>query len=217
MTQMDQSSRKQKRFSPAHTRQRLNSLLELKEYFEGERQNLRDELAIADRQVEAVEFLIESITENDQVAHVSDEITEEPVVESPGSNSIEEDQSWDSGPVSGVATVADIAHCITQREAAYVIAKLNGGVVDLNTAAVMIKAAGLSKGMVSTVLSSLHHFMTHAPQWVYVGPSTFEIVEDRDDVSEPIEEPDFSSENAGASRAGNDDFRVINEMSETAA
>ena len=135
----------------------------------------------------------------------------------PAPISIKDDQSADPGPVSGVATVADIAHCITQREAAYVIAKLNGGVVDLNTAAVVIKAAGLSKGMVSTVLSSLHNFMTHAPQWNYLRPSTFEIVEDRDDVSEPIEEPGSSSENEGASRAGNDEFRIVNEVSETAA
>ena len=87
-----------------------------------------------------------------------------------------EETSGASEPVSGAATVQDIAHCRTQREASYIIAGKNGGPIDLKSAAKVIKAAGLSKGMVGTVVSSLHNFMSNSNDWRYFGPSKFRLV-----------------------------------------
>ena len=79
--------------------------------------------------------------------------------------------------------IYDILHCRTQREAARVIAKANDGQIGLVSAARVIKAAGLSKGLANTIVSSLHNFMTHSTDWTYVGPSRFKLVTEcvRDD------------------------------------
>ena len=76
----------------------------------------------------------------------------------------------------GGATVADIMDCKTQPECLYVIARMNGGLLDVNGAADLIIAAGKSRGMRSTVISTAHHFMSESPDWQKVAPSKFRLI-----------------------------------------
>ena len=120
-------------------------------------------------------------------------------------------------PVSGAATVQDISHCRTQREAAYVIAEINNGDIDLKTAAHVIKAVGLSRGMLNTVVSSLHNFMTHSKDWSYVGPSKFELVARREVAPKSASGPDFGDEDSSESGIAEGDLTVAHAYEETAA
>lgn len=89
-----------------------------------------------------------------------------------------EDDNESGSHVCGNATVGDIVDCKTQRECLYVIARKNDCDLDLNPAADLILAAGKSRGMRSTVVSTLHHFMTNSDDWEWVGPSHFRLVTD---------------------------------------
>lgn len=80
--------------------------------------------------------------------------------------------------VCGNAIVDDIVDCKTQRECLYVIARKNDCDLDLNPAADLVIAAGKSRGMRTTVVSTLHHFMTNSDDWEWVGPSQFRLVTD---------------------------------------
>ena len=80
--------------------------------------------------------------------------------------------------VCGNATVDDIVNCKTQRECLYVIASKNDSNLDLNPAADLVIAAGKSQGMRSTVVSTLHHFMSNSDDWEWVSPSQFRLVTD---------------------------------------
>ena len=92
----------------------------------------------------------------------------------------------DDGPVSCEATVEDIRGCPSQRAAARIIAEKSGGEIHLNSAAKAIHAAGLAKGRVKTINSSLHSFMTNSDEWEYVRENTFRLVEKAKTV-EPME------------------------------
>ena len=83
----------------------------------------------------------------------------------------------DGEPVSGKATVEDIRGCPSQRAAARIIAEKSGGEVHLNSAAKVIHAAGLAKGRLKTINSSLHSFMTNSDEWEYVRENTFRLIE----------------------------------------
>ena len=90
-----------------------------------------------------------------------------------------DDQDRSDALVCGIATVDDILDCETQRECLYVIARKNDSSLDLNPAADLVIAAGKSQGMRSTVVSTLHHFMSHSDDWEWVSPSNFRLVTDR--------------------------------------
>ena len=91
---------------------------------------------------------------------------------------VREDQHKPNSPICGGATVDDIVDCKTQRECLYVIARKNDSSLDLNPAADLVIAAGKSQGMRSTVVSTLHHFMTNSDDWEWVSPSQFRLVVD---------------------------------------
>ena len=145
----------------------VRSLHKLKGQFDDERRSLQEQMETLDRKAAAVDLLLGSDSDGSEAAYTADTMASE----------VNETET-NAGPVSGSATVQDIAHCRTQREASYVIAKKNAREIDLTSAAVVIQEAGLSKGMLSTVVSSLHHFMTHSDDWNWIGPSRFELVAD---------------------------------------
>ena len=78
----------------------------------------------------------------------------------------------------GEATVSDIIGCQTQREALYVIARKNCNILELNPASDLILAAELSRGQRTTVIGTLHNFMTQSPDWEWTAPSVFQLVAD---------------------------------------
>ena len=163
----------------------VEKLLQVREVLDDNRRRLQAQMATADQQVKNIDLIIQSINlqpnkEGNEATRTADEANESSTEELPKT----EGPSDDAEPVSGVATVADIAHCKNQRAASYIIAKMNGGVIDLKTAAVVIEAAGLSKGKRSTIVSTLHSFMTKAADWDYAKPSTFKLVTGRGSVSE---------------------------------
>ena len=77
----------------------------------------------------------------------------------------------------GKATVADIAHCSSQRQALYVIAERNDGVLMLNAASALIVAAGKSRSTARIVSGSLHSFLSQSNDFEWIGPSVFRLKE----------------------------------------
>ena len=57
----------------------------------------------------------------------------------------------------------------------YVVAELNDGVVDLNRAAELVIAAGMSKSNSRTVSASLHNYLSNNPDFEWTAPSTFRL------------------------------------------
>ena len=195
----------------------VRSLLKLLGLLDDDRRTLQEQMDVVDRKIEAVNLLLDSPTESKPKIK-ADRIPPDTVVESPTADLSEIDvPNDDDGPVSGVVTAADIAHCRTQREASYVIAKMNGGAIDLNTAAVVIKSAELSKGKVSTVVSSLHNFMTHSDDWSYAGPSRFELVTDRESVLEALSMTDSGDEESSEANSVEGDSMMAQTVDATVA
>ena len=77
--------------------------------------------------------------------------------------------------VCGNVTLSDLAGCPSQRKAMYIVGEMNGGVIDLNQAAALVVAAGMSKTGVRTVSASLHNFMSNSEDFEWTAPSMFRL------------------------------------------
>lgn len=82
--------------------------------------------------------------------------------------------------VCGKATISDLDGCPSQRRAMYIIGEINGGIIELNDAAALVVAAGMSKTGVRTVSASLHNFMSNHDDFEWIGPSKFRLTLDDD-------------------------------------
>lgn len=196
----------------------VRSLRELRVQYVDEYQDLQGKMDVLLRKIDAVDLLIESETASIEPDMTAGGITSEEEIESPTADLPEGDGTTDeAGLVSGIATVQDILHCRTQREAGYVIARKNGGSIDLKSAAPVIKAAGLSKGMLNTIVSSLHNFMSNSSDWDYFGPSRFQLVAGRE--SEPEAGPDTDSSDSDTPETGDEqgDWMRASSIEQTAA
>ena len=202
--------------TPGH--EDVESLLRIRDLCDRNRRLLCDRLAVADRQMEAINLLIEFARGVSEPASAKRLTSSAGTVECPVTALLEiESATAEAGPISGVATVQDIAHCRTQREASYVIAEKNGGPIDLKSAALVIKAAGLSKGMVGTVVSSLHNFMSYSGDWVYSGPSKFQLVAAQEAESEAESLADSGYADSSETNDEEGDWMRARTMEETAA
>lgn len=152
----------------------------------------------AEQQIDALNFLITCATEGPEGVQWQPNT---PPAKSAGIRATVHAPETEVRQRCGLATTEDILHCRTQREAARVIAQVNGGQIYLNEAAPVIKSAGLSKGLVNTIVASLHKFMTDSPDWIYVGPSRFELVADGK-VSGDVTENGWALVNAGTVKNG---------------
>ena len=81
--------------------------------------------------------------------------------------------------------VALLGHCRTQREALREIAKLRGGIVRAREAAPLILRAGLSKGKLTSVVSTVHNLLNSGEEWEYVEPGTFRLIAPISDTTQP--------------------------------
>ena len=77
--------------------------------------------------------------------------------------------------VCGNTRLKDLAGCPSQRRAMYIVGEMNGGIVDLNQAAALVVAAGMSKTNVRTVSATLHNFMSNSPDFEWTSPSLFRL------------------------------------------
>ena len=196
----------------------VRSLLELRVQYVDEHQDLQGKMDVLLRKIDAVDLLIESETAGIEPDMTAGGITSDEVVESPTADTLESDDTTDeAGLVSGIATVKDILHCRTQREAGYVIAEINGGHIDLKSAARVIDAAGLSKGLLNTIVSSLHNFMSHSDDWSYTGPSRFELLTRREGALASASEPDSGDEELPKSNVVQGNSMMAHMLDETAA
>ena len=195
----------------------IQALLRRRSKLDSDRQKWRALLEKADHQIGAIDYLISSSEEEEEAQIEYASPLSEAVVNPTEACSPVEEPSGDTEPVSGTATAQDIAHCRTQREASHIIAEKNGGTIDLNSAALVIKAAGLSKGMVSTVVSSLHNFMTHSDDWLWTGPSQFELVVGRDAALDAVSMTDTHDEDSSEANIVEGDSIMAQTIDETAA
>lgn len=194
-------------------------LLKLREQYRHDQRELEGQMNALLKKMDAVEYLIVCETAGDGADFAAAELSPDEVVEAPPGDLAESDSTTDdAGPVSGFATAKHISHCRTQREAAYVIAEVNGGPIDLNSAAVVIREVpGLSSGMLSTVVSSLHHFMTHSEDWNHTGPSQFELLACRESAPEAGSEAESGDEESPESAVAEFDLTAPRTYEETAA
>ena len=84
----------------------------------------------------------------------------------------------DNELVCGNATLSDLVGCPSQRKAMYIVAEKNGGIIELNAAAALVVAAGMSKTDVRTVSATLHNFMSNHNDFEWIGPSRFRLSPD---------------------------------------
>ena len=218
MTQRDHTSSALSNSEEPQAKEIARSLLALRELLEAERISLQDEIDTLDRKIAAVDLLLDFDTEGTEPKTVAVSVPSDDGAESLGAALPETDaQNVDAEPVSGAATVKDINHCQTQREAGYVIAEINGGHIDLKSAAPVIKAAGLSKGMLNTIVSSLHNFMSNSEDWNYTGPSTFELLTRRECAPKSASEPDSRDEDSSKPNVMQDNSMMAQLLNETAA
>lgn len=196
----------------------IENLLRIRDMWDRNCKTLRDKLNAAEHQREVMDIMIESARSASLPGSTEqmDVLTETP--EKPR-NALPKVESadGDAEPVSGAATAKDIAHCRTQREAGRVIAEINGGPIDLKSAARVIKAAGLSDGMLNTIVSSLHHFMSHSSDWRYTGPSAFELLTHRESAPESASETDSVDEDLSEEGVSEASPTTLREYEETAA
>ena len=72
-------------------------------------------------------------------------------------------------------TVADLQHCKTQLEAIRAYARLNNGLVPVNKVAKTMYDAGLTKGKLTSIRSTVYrHVSSHPDEWNYVEPGIFQ-------------------------------------------
>ncbi len=216
----EQASRFAKFTSLIHPQRRdaVESLIQMRAEFVENLRLMQEQLATRKKEIESFDFLIDSITKSIEATEETGAMPPGKAIESPKAALPDtEETNGASELLSGAATVRDIAHCSTQREAARVIAEVNGGDIDLKSAAKVIKAAGLSKGMVGTVVSSLHNFMSNSGDWVYSGPSKFRLVAGQETESKDNDKPSSVLENSGETRDAVGGPLMVSEISETAA
>lgn len=72
-------------------------------------------------------------------------------------------------------TATDIAHCQTQRAALRAIARLNEGIVRTTAAGDLILAAGLSEAQRSSVITTIHRYMSQSDDWEWTEPGSFRL------------------------------------------
>ena len=96
----------------------------------------------------------------------------------------------DDPDTAGSDISEEIKKCRTQRDVLYVLARANRGIVDVNPASDIILKAGLSSGKKSTVVSTIHHFMTTSSDWEKISPGRFLLVADLDSVYSEVLGPD---------------------------
>ena len=192
------------------------TLLTLRELLETDRLSLQEEIDAVDKKIAAVDLLLDA--DAGDRSPKTGIVPLDDVAESLGATLQETGtKDIDAEPVSGAATIKDIKRCGTQREAARVIAEINNGDIDLKSAARVIKAVGLSKGMVGTVVSSLHNWMSHSRDWNYVGPSRFELVAHRKVAPTSTPGPDFSGEDSSELGIAEGDLTAVHAYEVTAA
>ena len=141
---------------PPETEVRRQLLTDWKAEIDAKRQEWHRLMSEADEQVASIDVLLQGLLSEEShqipLAH-----TEPPKL------------------VSGKATVDDIRHCKTQKEAARAIAVINGGEVYLGSASELIVETGLGK-KARTVTSTLHSALSNSDDWELSGPSTFRLV-----------------------------------------
>ena len=199
MNEPDFKCAKRARFMHPGRHDAVDSLIQMRAEFSEDLHLLQEELTTRQKEIEALDFLIGSIRGSVEAALDG------------------EDTNWASEPVSGTATVRDITHCSTQREAARVIAEVNDGDIHLKSAARVIAAAGLSKGLVSTIVSSLHNFMSNSADWGYSGPSKFRLVSGQEALSKNSDSPSLVIERVGETHGAVGVPSLVSERNETAA
>lgn len=70
----------------------------------------------------------------------------------------------------------DLTGCRTQGEALYLIAKRNSGVVRVKDAGDLIADAGLSKAKKSSLVATLHNYLSSNQDWEWQSPGVFSLV-----------------------------------------
>ena len=73
------------------------------------------------------------------------------------------------------ATAADIANCRNQRAAVREIAKRNDGIVRPIEACDLILEAGLSQALRSSIITTMHRYMSQSDEWEWAAPGTFRL------------------------------------------
>ena len=72
-------------------------------------------------------------------------------------------------------TATDIAHCRTQRAALRAIARLNESIVRTTEASDLILAAGLCEAQRSSIITTMHRYMSLSDNWEWTEPGTFRL------------------------------------------
>lgn len=79
-------------------------------------------------------------------------------------------------PVDSSRDEIDLTDCRTQGEALYRIAKHSGGVVRVKDAGDLIADAGLSKAKQSSLVATLHNYLSRNQDWEWHSPGVFSLV-----------------------------------------
>lgn len=150
----------------------LASLLAKDAELESVENKLRPQLAAIKDEREKTAYLISLLKEEE-----STEITEVPIFSGERVNGHVKlkGDAVDEEVVCGNATLSDLMGCPSQRRAMYVIAEKNGGIVELNDAAKLVIAAGMSKSNWRTVSASLHNYLSHNDDFQWTSPSRFRL------------------------------------------
>ena len=69
-----------------------------------------------------------------------------------------------------------LAHCATHEEAFREIANRSGGIVRVSEASRLVHDAGLSRGKVTSINSSMSNRLESHEEWEHVGPGTFRLL-----------------------------------------
>jgi hypothetical protein len=134
----------------------ITELISTKTYVESEIEKTRFALAVYEDDAKTADSLT-TVKRHDSTEDVKDEL------------------------FCGKTRVSDIKDCETQREALYIIARMNDGSLHLNSAAGLIVAAGLSKATPRSVSGNLHTYLSNNNDFDWVGPSQFRLKSDNDD------------------------------------
>ena len=105
----------------------------------------------------------------------ADNLTYSELPEQLGKNGDSNERAPNEGVRCGRTTLTDIADCPSQRQAMYVIAEKNDGLLELNRAAELVMAAGMSKSNVRTVSASLHNYLSNNDDFEWIAPSRFRL------------------------------------------
>ena len=72
-------------------------------------------------------------------------------------------------------TAADIANCQNQRADVREIARRNDGIVRPIEACDLILEAGLSQAQRSSIITTMHRYMSQSDEWEWAAPGTFRL------------------------------------------